>query len=77
MSNLATAAPMTASRPEWHRIVLRWMVSFAGFPLGGFASIILTGPVDDLPRHLPEASSPARSSAPSRPGRWVPPVPAR
>ena len=52
MSNLATAAPTTASRPGWQRIVLRWMVSFAGFPLGGFASIILTGPVNDLPAAL-------------------------
>lgn len=52
MSNLATAAPSTATRPGWHRTVLRWMVSFAGFPLGGFASIILTGPVNDLPAAL-------------------------
>ena len=32
----------------WPRTVLRWMVSSTGFPLGGFAALLLTGPVDDL-----------------------------
>lgn len=30
------------------RTVGRWMVSFAGFPLGGLAAMILIGPVDDI-----------------------------
>lgn len=28
------------------RTIARWMVSFVGFPLGGLAAMILTGPVD-------------------------------
>lgn len=49
MSNLTTAPPPTATgRRSVGRIILRWMVSFAGFPLGGVAAIALTGPVDNL-----------------------------
>ncbi len=49
MSNITTASPPTATdrRPN-SRVFLRWMVSFAGFPLGGVAAIALTGPVDNL-----------------------------
>ena len=41
-----TAAPPTQTRRSTRWTVARWMVSFAGFPLGGFAAILLTGPVD-------------------------------
>ncbi len=47
----ATTTPPTtpAARPSgWRRTVLRWMVTFTGFPLGGFAAILLTGPVDSI-----------------------------
>jgi hypothetical protein len=40
------AAPPTPIRRSTGRTIARWMVSFAGFPLGGLAAIILTGPVD-------------------------------
>ena len=29
------------------RIAARWMVTFVGFPLGGFASMLVVGPIDD------------------------------
>jgi len=50
MSELSTARAATAA-PNGRsttRTVLRWMVSFAGFPLGGVAAMVLTGPVDSL-----------------------------
>lgn len=49
----ARPAPLgstTSSRPS--RIAARWMISFAGFPLGGLAAMLLAGPVDDLPAAL-------------------------
>jgi len=39
-----TGAP-TVQR-SWVRPAARWMVSFLGFPLGGYASFLLVGPVD-------------------------------
>ena len=49
MTDLRTASPQPpTTRGAWRRSVLRWMVSFVGFPLGGLAAIILTGPVDGL-----------------------------
>jgi hypothetical protein len=41
-----TASPAISTRRSTARTFARWMVSFAGFPLGGLAAIILTGPVD-------------------------------
>ena len=38
--------PRTHRSTRW--TVARWMVSFAGFPLGGFAAMLLTGPVDSI-----------------------------
>ena len=48
MSALRTAAPSTASaqRRATRRTTGRWMVSFAGYPLGGYAAYLLVGPVD-------------------------------
>ena len=40
------ASPPTPIHRSTGRTIARWMVSFAGFPLGGLAAIILTGPVD-------------------------------
>ena len=37
----------TTSTPSARRAIARWMVSFLGFPLGGFAAWLLTGPVID------------------------------
>jgi hypothetical protein len=49
MSDLPTAtAPSVSTRSGIRWSLLRWLVSFAGFPLGGAAAIILTGPVDSL-----------------------------
>ena len=50
MTDLSTTTgPATAVRPQTRqRTLLRWMVSFAGYPLGGAVAILLTGPVDDL-----------------------------
>ncbi|MCW2761568.1 MAG: hypothetical protein JWR85_1769 [Marmoricola sp.] len=47
MSHVVTA-PSTAKVPGTARTVGRWMVSFAGFPLGGFAALILTAAVDSV-----------------------------
>ena len=50
MTDLSTTTgPATAVRPQtWQRTLLRWMVSFAGYPVGGAVAILLAGPVDDL-----------------------------
>ena len=34
------------------RTVARWLISFVGFPLGGSAAMLLTGPVDSIPSAL-------------------------
>jgi hypothetical protein len=33
---------------SWPRVTGRWLVSFLGFPIGGYASYLLIGPVDSL-----------------------------
>ncbi len=50
MAHVDTAAPHPAvSRtPFFRRTIPRWMVSFAGFPLGGLAAFLLVGPVDSV-----------------------------
>ena len=43
-----TAVPaQIISIPSTRRSVARWMLSFLGFPLGGLAAWLLTGPVTD------------------------------
>ncbi len=32
----------------WKRSALRWLPTFVGYPLGGFAAELIAGPVDDL-----------------------------
>jgi hypothetical protein len=45
MSQLSIAPSRTAP-PSTLGTVARWLVSFVGFPLGGFAALVLSGPVD-------------------------------
>jgi hypothetical protein len=40
------SSPSAAATTTTPRIIGRWMISFAGFPLGGFLALILIGPVD-------------------------------
>jgi hypothetical protein len=47
LTSTATAVPI-AIRDGWVRTAGRWMVSFAGFPIGGYAGTLIAGPVDDL-----------------------------
>jgi hypothetical protein len=47
MSTVTTAPARTAPSPSSTRTIARWMFSFLGFPLGGFAAWLLTGPVVD------------------------------
>ena len=50
MSDPRTAAPRAAAatRQGKARTIGRWMVSFAGYPLGGYAAFWITGRVDSL-----------------------------
>lgn len=48
MYGVTTSEAPTSAPPSAARTVLRWIVSFAGFPLGGFAAMTLVGPVDSL-----------------------------
>jgi hypothetical protein len=47
MSHVITSPPANAT-PTTARTVGRWLVSFLGFPLGGFAALALTDPVDSV-----------------------------
>ena len=46
MTDTATSPSTTSSRSSRLRTIGRWMVTFTGFPLGGFAAELLVGPVD-------------------------------
>jgi hypothetical protein len=50
MAHVDTAPPPPAisRRPFFRRTIPRWMVSFAGFPLGGLVAFLVVGPVDNL-----------------------------
>jgi len=48
MSILTTAPTRTSAVPSPTRTLTRWLVSFTGFPLGGFAAMMIIGPVDSL-----------------------------
>ena len=48
MSDIQTASPTRTSRALSLRAAGRWMVTFAGFPIGGYASYLITGRVDSL-----------------------------
>ncbi len=47
MSHATTSTPV-AAKTSTPRTVVRWMISFVGFPLGGLLAMILTGPVDSI-----------------------------
>jgi hypothetical protein len=42
-----TRPPVAVTATSSRRIVLRWMASFVGFPLGGLAALLVVGPVED------------------------------
>jgi hypothetical protein len=48
MTDLRTEAPRSRPAPPsgTGRTIRRWLVSFAGYPLGGYAAFLLTGRVD-------------------------------
>ena len=48
MSELTTAPSTTTTGHSARRTAARWMVSFLGFPLGGFAATLVVGAVDNL-----------------------------
>ena len=48
MSHVQTTSPATTTRVTSPRAFGRWMVTFAGFPLGGYAAYLTTGRVDSL-----------------------------
>jgi len=52
MPELTTPAPAATTAPGPARSAARWMVTFAGFPLGGLATDLLVGPVNSLARAL-------------------------
>ena len=47
MTDLTAATSTTTARHGPLRVAARWMVTFVGFPLGGFAAMLIVGPVDD------------------------------
>jgi hypothetical protein len=47
MSHASTITPIVRN-PSVTRVIARWLVTFAGFPLGGLAAFLLLGPVDSL-----------------------------
>ncbi|MDX6300237.1 MAG: hypothetical protein QOF53_1451 [Nocardioidaceae bacterium] len=51
MSHVITSGS-AAEAPGTARIIGRWMVSFVGFPLGGFAAVALTDPVNTVANAL-------------------------
>ncbi len=48
MHDVQTTSPVHTSRALSPRAAGRWMVTFAGFPIGGYASYLITGRVDSL-----------------------------
>lgn len=47
---MSTHTIHTAIDPStsWQRIVLRWMPTFLGFPVGGLAAKVIVGPIDSV-----------------------------
>lgn len=48
MHDLTAPTSPTTTRPPALRTAGRWMVSFVGFPLGGFAAMVVVGAVDGV-----------------------------
>ena len=36
------------ARPSWRSLTVRWIVTFAGFPAGGFTAMLIVGPVNSV-----------------------------
>ena len=47
-SHSTTMSAPAITTTSWPRVTGRWLVSFLGFPIGGYASYLLIGPVDSL-----------------------------
>lgn len=47
MPDITTTPSSRTDRRTWLRRAARWMVTFVGFPLGGFAALLIVGPVDN------------------------------
>jgi len=46
---VSPAHQQTTSQPAtWKRVAARWMATFLGFPIGGYAAYLISGPVDGL-----------------------------
>jgi hypothetical protein len=43
-----TRQETTAQPATWKRVAARWMATFSGFPIGGYAAYLISGPVDGL-----------------------------
>ena len=54
MHTLETTRQAPARR-SWQRAAGRWIVTFAGFPAGGFIAMLLVGHVDTSSPHWPAA----------------------
>ena len=48
MPDVQTVSPTHLDRVLSPRVAGRWMVTFAGFPIGGYVSYLVTGRVDSL-----------------------------
>ena len=48
MHDVQTTSPTRTTRALSPRAASRWMVTFTGFPIGGYASYLITGRVDSL-----------------------------
>lgn len=48
MSTTVVPSSRTSAVSSPGRTALRWLVSFAGFPLGGLAAMLLIGPIDGV-----------------------------
>lgn len=46
MQDLENSPPLRTRRTGRLRPIARWMLTFVGFPLGGFAALLLIGPVN-------------------------------
>ena len=46
MTDVQITTAVQSRRPSTLRASARWMVTFTGFPLGGFAALVVAGPID-------------------------------
>jgi len=48
MTDLTTTRTAVTDRSPWLPTTARWMATFVGFPLGGYAAFLVLGPVDTV-----------------------------